>query len=86
MASNRMIPLTCKAQPLGDIRTRQPKSPGQNPSNMPDPMGRAPRVMLGESVATFGNALTKSKDSNEFRCCRCAGKTTVHGDSYHVVR
>ena len=63
-----MILVQCPHTPTGDIRTRQPKSPGQRAATHNAP----PRVIVGPPQAVWANSLKRVKDMpTRYRCTHC---------------
>lgn len=62
---NGMVAVICNRKPVGDIRSRQPKSPGQKAMDH----NRAPETMADTPVKVWAN-LTRL----DARCCKCGGQ------------
>lgn len=62
---NRMVKVVCKAKPIGDIRTRQPKQPGQKPAEW----NRAPQTVPAPPEEVWANCTR----AGHARCVRCGG-------------
>lgn len=82
MSSNRMLAINCAQTASGDIRTRQPKSPGAKP----EAYNRPRSFYAIDPRPTFANSVTKDKTGETFRCCHCGDTFLSRTGGAHTLR
>ena len=71
-----MVKVRCIYTPAGDIRTRQPKSPGQKPQD--HNLAKPANMIVGTVKEVWANSVKRVRDMpQEYRCTNCG--LTGHG-------